>query len=593
MIKLLLISAFVFSFIKAQDTNTTYTIGIVKVNNTTAKTKPNKSSKYDKIKLSKGQIVRIDKCNKIWCKLKGVDIYMLKSSLAIDEFADDPLANKKPNKPEKPVCIKLQKINIDDDSFKKSEIFDSLKGSCITPKLLQQIIKSITIGYMQDGFATTKPYLKPQDINDGNVDIGVIKGKVENIVHKETNDTSAKIFMAFVGQKDKQLDIRELETSLEMINRPTNTQAKFELKPGKQKGGTVVVINSNLSRWWHATLGVSGTNTKDKDTSLNGSLTIDNPLYINDIFKATINGSKIQKEYQGTKGYELDYSFAFGSYLISLIYSKNSYRQGVVGLNDTYLSKGDTVGKKLKVSKLLYRNQTNKLDISSSIYAKDTNNYFLNEKVEVSSYKTTLLHISLAHTWFRGFGTITNSITYHKGTNWFGARDDNYNSKEIDHDTIPKLQFQKWTFNSGLAYYFQDRSYRINSNFFIQYTDDYLYNNDQLTVGSWYSVRGYNDSNLYGNNGWYINNDIMKTFKLGSFPSVLQTISPYIGVDYGKTRCQWDNKDSCAEAYGGSIGFYTKGKYLNSSFKVARPFKKINKDDKQTNQFLYNITAIF
>ncbi len=600
MIKLLFVSAFTFSLLYAKDTNitdttsATYTIGIVKVRSTIAKTKPNSSSKYDKMKLTKGEIVSIDSCGKVWCKVKGADVYVLKSSLAIDRFVDDPLAKpKRPDKPQKPVCIKLKAINIDDDSFEKLKMFDSLKGSCITAKLLQQIIKSITMSYMQDGLSTTKPYLKPQDINDGAVDIGVIKGVVESIIHKETNDTSAKIFMAFVGQTDKQLDIRDLETSLEMVNRPANTDAKFQLQPGKTKGGTIVVIDSNISRWWHATLGISGTDTKDQDTSLNGSLVIDNPFYINDIFKATINGSKIQEKYQSTKGYELDYSFAFGSYLIGLIYSKSSYRQGVVGLNDTYLSSGETIGRKLKVSKLLYRDQSSKLDISSSIYVKDTENYFLDEKVEVSSYKTTQLNISLSHIWYRGFGTITNSLTYHKGTNWLGARDDNYNSKEIDHDTIPKLQFAKWTYDIGLGYHFTDRSYRIDSNFHGQYTTDYLYNNDQISVGSWSSVRGYSGSNLYGNNGWYMTNNLTKTFQIESLPSVLQTISPYIGVDYGEIDCQDIVKQSCGQIHGGSVGFFTQGKYLNSSFKIARPLKKIDDNINQENIFLYNITAKF
>jgi len=117
-------------------------------------------------------------------------------------------------------CIKLKKVHIDDDSFKKSKLFDSLIDSCITSKLLKQLLQIISNYYISQGLLTTKPYLLPQDIYDGIVDIEISKGIIEDIIHKETNKTSAKIFMAFVDQINKQLNIRNLETSLEMINRP-------------------------------------------------------------------------------------------------------------------------------------------------------------------------------------------------------------------------------------------------------------------------------------------------------------------------------------------------------------------------------------
>jgi hemolysin activation/secretion protein len=201
--------------------------------------------------------------------------------------------------------------------------------------------------------------------------------------------------------------------------------------------------------------------------------------------------------------------------------------------------------------------------------------------------------IDLSAIWHVSFGTISNSLSYNKGTNWLGARDDNYNSKEIDHETIPKLQFEKWIYDINMACYFSDRSYSINSNYHKQYTKDYLYNNDQLIVGSWSSVRGYSSSNLYGDNGWYITNNFTKIFQLTSLPSVLQTISPYIGLDYGAIECHNNNSQNCGEIHGGSIGFQTQGKYLNSSFKIARPFKTIDNNTKKENKYLYNITMVF
>jgi hemolysin activation/secretion protein len=99
---------------------------------------------------------------------------------------------------------------------------------------------------------------------------------------------------------------------------------------------------------------------------------------------------------------------------------------------------------------------------------------------------------------------LTNTYSYHQGVDWFGARDDGYISTETDLVNPVILEFKKINITSSLLHYFQNMNYSLNSNFHLQYTEDTLHDTNKETIGSSYTVRGYDAFNLLGNNAWYI-----------------------------------------------------------------------------------------
>lgn len=212
-------------------------------------------------------------------------------------------------------------------------------------------------------------------------------------------------------------------------------------------------------------------------------------------------------------------------------------------------------------------------------------NYFANELIDVSSYKTTLAQANVEHTLLRKWGSLTTTYSIYRGTDWLGARDDD--GGEIDYHSDAKLQFLKHSLSLSLNYIFNDRSYTFGSNLYFQYTDDYLYSNDKLSVGSSYSVRGY-IANLLGNKGLYIQNNLNRDIQIKN-----TTITPFLGLDYGKIRCEKDNEDSCGEIYSTSGGFKLKHKSFSSSFSWSRPIKDIDSNYKQEDIFRYDISYKF
>ncbi len=490
-------------------------------------------------------------------------------------------------------CILLDAIDVLDEDLRnhKLKVLRPFVGQCIDGKLLKEVVHKVSLFYLKQGLITTRPYLKQQNIQDGQVEVSVLKGKVERVIDASTGDPSGRTITAFAGQTGGLLNLQDIETSLEMMNRVPSSNAKFEIKPGTKQGLSIIDVKTNDKFPLHFKIGASGQKTlADKDPYLTSEMSMDNPFNINDIMTLRFNGSRIQEQYQGNKGGEFSYSVPIGSYLTEVTLSDFSYRQGVDGVNNTYLSEGKTKGTRIKVSKTFMRDQINKYNASLSIYHKDSKNYFSNELIDVSSYKTTLAQLDLSHTYLQSWGQFTSAYSYYKGTDWFGARDDNYLSSEIDANRQQTLLFEKHSVDFNLLYYPENRSFQVTSNVHLQRTTDLLYNNDQLSVGSSYTVRGYSYPNLFGNNGGYFKNDISTTWMFSSYPSVLQSLSVFAGLDYGEVRCELDNKGSCGIIYGSAIGFNTNGASFSTNFTWSRPLKKINDSFVLDNLFKFDVT---
>ena len=495
-------------------------------------------------------------------------------------------------------CIELRKIKLTENNIfsidEQNKKFSPFLGKCLYKQLLKEILDTTSEFYIKNGYITTKPYLKEQNILDGEIKIVILIGTIEDIVHSETKESSIKLKTAFILQNEHILNLRNIETSLESINRVPSTNASFEIKPGTSYGKSIIEVKSETSTPYHFTFGIDGEKSlSDNNPDLMGVFSLDNPLGINDIFSFTYNGSRIQREYQSTEGKEFNYSFPLGSFLYELIYSDTKYRQRVEGINKTYIAHGTTDGWKLRISKILNRDQKNKFTLSAMLHHKDTKNYFENSLIEVSSYKTTLAQLNLEHLYLQNWGQLFTTYSYYRGEDWLGARSDDYYNIEGNRTSDSELEFEKYTFNTYLFYYFKDKTYTFDSNFHLQYTKDKLYYNDQLIVGSKYTVRGYSDTNLYGDNGFYIRNNLTKQFSLNYSKDYLQTLSLYLGGDYGRIRCTNGNEGNCGKIHSGTVGFKTDSKYLSSNFSWSRPYKKIKADPRRNSVFNYSITLKF
>ncbi|MDQ6958951.1 MAG: ShlB/FhaC/HecB family hemolysin secretion/activation protein [Mariprofundaceae bacterium] len=478
-------------------------------------------------------------------------------------------------------CVALNRIDLGENSVlnkeHQRELFRPYMGKCIDGKLLKAIIADISGFYMKRGYITIRPYMKRQSIADGQIDISVLKGAVEDIVDASTKEPNARIRTAFAFQKGRLLNLRDIETSLEMINRPPSSHATFAIKPGSKPGASVIEVKNQDTSPFHLNIGVTGRRQADRnETFLTAEASVDNPLNINDILTFRLNGNRVQRERQSTRAGEFDYSFPVSSYLLEFIASRFFYQQGIQGVNDTFLADGRTDGLRARVSKVLMRDQARKINVAASIYHRNSRNFLAGQLIQVSSYKTTLLQLDVTHAWLQHWGGLTATYSYYQGTGWFGARKDGFFGAQTGAQGQARLQFRKHSLDVDLDYRFPDKSYRFTSRAYIQRTWDELFDNDKLSVGGDYTVRGYPDGSLYGNNAWYVRDDLTKSWAVNLNLATLQSFSLLAGFDYGHVRCEADNPLSCGNIYGVVAGMRSRGRYLISSLTFGWPLKKVS-----------------
>ena len=491
------------------------------------------------------------------------------------------------------VCVVLDEVDIEASEIlsesERSSLVAAFLGSCIDADLIRTILSEISNDFINRGYVTSRPYLLEQDISDGRIEIRVLVGRIEAIVDADSGESNGKIATAFIFH-DEILNLRDLETSLEVIERPDSVSAGFEIKPGAQQGGSLVEIRTIESSRFHLELGVNA--QTDLDSQMSFQAVLDNPLNINDIVEIRYNSREAYQDYQNNRSREFSYSFPLASYLFALNYSDIEYNQRIQGISDSFVSEGDTITKELLISKLLTRSQTGKLALAVGLELKDSDVYFERERIDVSSYKTSQLRLELRHDWLPLWGQLSTVYSYHQGLDAFGARDDDYFRNIAGQDSEARLQFEKYNIDSQLIYYLTNPAWYAVLGFHLQYSDDILYDNDKLYLGSPYTVRGYSSA-LSGSNAWYLRSDLARRLQSVVNPfsgnPLIKSISVSAGLDYGEVKCEVDNSDVCGEIYGLALGLEIADANFNGRLQLGYPLKEIGEDIGDQNTYMLDL----
>ena len=271
-------------------------LGIVKVSKANVRDRNIPLDKYIVDSYSLETVVELEYCDRYdWCKLKDKNLYMSKVALGTMVTSNKVDMNttvtpeqadlEQVSEPVETPCIKLTQIDVDEneilDRQTQDRILKPYMHKCVDANTVKGILQTISQYYIKEGYITTKPYLKEQDIKDSQLDVSVSIGLVEDIVDAKTKEPNGRIYTAFILQKGELLNLRDLETSLEMVNRVPSVDAKFDILPGTQSGSSIVQVNTQETRPYHLTLGAIGEKSSyDNDPYLTADASIDNPLNI-------------------------------------------------------------------------------------------------------------------------------------------------------------------------------------------------------------------------------------------------------------------------------------------------------------------------
>ena len=414
------------------------------------------------------------------------------------------------------VCFKTTSITIKNMTLLSSEeqnlsIYPYI-GQCNGVRSLSSLADSLTKRYMDKGYITSRVYLVPQDIADGAVELYALEGTIEHVISDYPKTSGA-----FIGLEGENLHLGDLESAIGQVNRLRSNKTTMNLVPAKEEGSTDVILNSQETLPFFGSLGLNnyGSDATGK-LQLYGGFTWEDFFGFSDIFSITMNTTDKQQLGRKSFGNTYTYSVPLGRWLWEASLSRFTYSQTILGLNDSYISHGESEVYSLGTAYKLFHTRTQNIELNAQMAQKKNLSTLDNSVIDSSTYDLSVGRAGIKYVYQQPQWELYALIDYYHGLNPFNPTTDG----TLKHD------FSKWTLSAGGTKYF-DTTLPITYNFsaYAQYSNDLLYSVEQISIGGSYSVRGFQKQGLSGNSGWYARNELTA--------QTSPNLSPYLAYDIG------------------------------------------------------------
>lgn len=397
----------------------------------------------------------------------------------------------------------------------QKELIDPYIGRCNGIHALNTLANAFTQRYIEKGYITSRVYVAPQDISDGEVELYAVEGKIARVV-----SDNAKTSGAFMGLETEVLHLGDLESSIAQVNRLRSNKTTMNLVPGELEGSTDVILNSQETLPFFGSLGINnyGSDATGK-LQLYGGFTWENFFGFSDIFSINMNTTDKQQLGKKSFGNSYTYSVPLGKWLWEAELSRFTYSQTISGLNDSFISHGESEVYSLGTTYKFFHTRTQNIELNAQIAQKKNLSTIEGTVIDSSTYNLSVGRAGAKYVYQQPTWETYALVDYHHGLNAFNPTTEGM----LKHD------FSKWTLAVGGSKYFNATlplTYQFSG--YAQYSNDLLYSVEQISIGGSYSVRGFQTQNISGNSGWYARNDLM--FQISS------TISPYLAYDIGHIR---------------------------------------------------------
>ena len=409
------------------------------------------------------------------------------------------------------------------------EWLNSYAGQCVGQRGIELLRKGVLAQILARGFVTTRVLLSDQDLSKGTLRFELLPGTIHDIrfVDPTVRGTWRSAFPMRPGDL---LNLRDIEQGLEQMKRVASQEADMKIEPATVAGTSDIVIAVQRSKPWKLVLGIDNSGTRETG-KLQGTATfgLDNPLGLNDLLSLGVSNDLYftDKKY-GTHGLNAYYSVPWGNWNFSLSGNKSSYFQHIAGANQTFISQGDTKSLNFRIDRLLYRDQTSKTGVEMQLSRRYGRSFIEDTEIDAQHRDNTFFEVGLTRRQHAGDATLDATLGFKQGVPWFGAQGDlhdPYSEQKLPQTYLYKIA----TLDASLSVPFKlgDAPFRYASTFRGQFTNQHLFYIDDISIGSFYSVRGFDGEYLLSaEKGFYWRNDL--EVPVGNSGQVV-----YVGLDYG------------------------------------------------------------
>ncbi|WP_150720668.1 ShlB/FhaC/HecB family hemolysin secretion/activation protein [Pandoraea capi] len=401
-------------------------------------------------------------------------------------------------------------------------------GKCVGQQGLETIVKGLQREILRRGYITTRVRLPEQDLSSGMLRITLIPGVIGQIRFDDPT-LRGTWKNAFPARSGDIFDLRDLEQGLEQMKRVPNQDVSMQIVPSESDlpGQSDVVLDVTRTRAWTliASIDNAGTRATGK---FQGSLSagIFNPLGLNDMFNAGVTHDLLLKDQTfGSRGWNGSYSIPWGYTTATLAAYASTYYQQIAGVNQTFVASGNAQTLDVKLHRVLSRSQRHVTGAQIRLSRRFGQSFIEDVEITHQRRNNTLLELGLTQRHYLGNAQLDGLIAYRQGLGAFGAQADRLGSRGG-----PTYRFRMAVVDANVSVPFAlaQQRFRFVTTFHGQYTANQLYYIDSLSIGSRYTVRGFDgETMLAAARGFYWRNELQ-------IPIGQTAQSLYAGVDVGQ-----------------------------------------------------------
>jgi len=442
-------------------------------------------------------------------------------------------------------------------------------GRCVGLAEVNDLIQKITNLYVSRGFTTTRAYVPEQDMSTGVLRILVLEGLVERI---SLDGDGVSLRLAFPDLEGKVFNLRDFEQGIDQINRLRSNSATMDIEPGAAPGASVVKIKNQPQKRW--SLGLSIDDTGSRATGwYQAALTfgLDNPLGLNDYLNLSYRQNPDADEgARLSRSQSLFYAVPYGAWIFSVNASTFDSASTIQGTAVKFLSTSESVSKGVKAERVMLRDQFLKLTLSTGLTLKENLAYVNGALIAVSSRRLTVWdgNANLSVNAWGGLWSLDAGF----------AQGLDLGSPLIDPtglpESAPRAQYFKNTYGASFMRPFQiaERDFSFQTSVTAQHSRDVLYGTEQILIGGPFSVRGFRQTSIAGDSGFYWRNELgmpVPLAKIFGDGAPRGTLRPYVAWDYGRI---WGKYGVPGGTLAGStVGFMLSSGSFSMQLGYSRP----------------------
>lgn len=443
------------------------------------------------------------------------------------------------------VCFDIREITVENVTvFSQAEIEGitfSFENQCIGLNKINMLVAALSNLYLSKGYVTSRAYIQPQDLSDGELNILVLEGFIERFLTDDNQLTQTQLTLAFPDRENNLLNLRDLEQGLENLNRLGQNQSTTTLIPGETQGSSVVRVDNQNYAPWRGSIGINNTGSEDLGLyQFDASFIYENLLGVNDSFVTSVssNVGEHKLPQSTSRSYSIINSIPYGYWLFSLSNSYYEYEQTVLGASIDFITHGSSFNSSIVAQNTFYRGTRDKLNLSASFTRKESRNYIEDVFLDTSSRTIHVWDFAVDYTLYSSMGSFNSAFHINKSVPWFDAKRE---LAEAEDD----FQFIKYQLELGFSTSFElwQQPIQFSSNLHCFYSPEVILASEGLSVGGRYSVRGISGDSLFGYRGGYIRNDFYLPIAIQN--TLFQRINLFFGLDAGTTNLpEFEHKNS-------------------------------------------------